>query len=158
MGARGPAPKPDWLRVLEGNPGKRPLKKAKKREKTKQAPPRCPDWIGKEAKAEWRRLAPELERRGLLTSLDVAAFACYCQAWSQYAAAEAVLNERGLTYMATNGRVVERPEVAISASALKLVLSFGREFGLTPAGRARLNLPPQLSDEDDEFDRWLDGR
>jgi hypothetical protein len=30
----------------------------------------CPNWLDKEARPEWRRLGPELERIGLLTGVD----------------------------------------------------------------------------------------
>ena len=42
----------------------------------------CPKQLDTEARREWRRVAPELERMGLSTTLDRAALAAYCACWS----------------------------------------------------------------------------
>jgi len=155
VGRRGPTPKPAWLNKLEGNPGKRRQKSGPKPPPTR---PSCPAWLDEDAKAEWARVAPELERLGLLTQLDRAAFACYCQSYADYVSLQKFLSVNGLFYVTPAGKLRERPEAGMADTAMRTMLAFAREFGMTPASRARLNLPPQLSDEDDEFDRWLDGR
>ncbi len=154
MGRRGPTPKPTHIKALEGNPGKRPLKG--NNAKPRSVAPDCPDWLSAEAKAEWKRLAPELERLGLLTLLDRAAFSCYCQSFAHWVQAQRVLREHGTMYVTGSGRVRERPEVAIAGSFLKLMRAFAVEFGLTPSSRSRLSLPDPPADEDDEFATWLD--
>ena len=77
-GTRGPIAKPVELKLLEGNQGKRRL------DKRPPGPgrriPRRPSWLSPEAREEWRRLAPELTRLGLLTLLDRAALTIYCDA------------------------------------------------------------------------------
>ncbi len=77
MGRRGPPPKPTALRVLHGD--------RKDRINTSEPSPaaaevRPPDWLGGEALGVWRRLAPDLERKGVLSAWDVEAFAVYCDA------------------------------------------------------------------------------
>ena len=56
-------PKPTALKVLEGNPGKRPLNDHE------PIPPKgelkCPSWLLPEAKKEWKRLASSLEAMGV---------------------------------------------------------------------------------------------
>ena len=68
MAARGRKPKPTALKVLEGNPGKRPLNDHE------PIPPKgelkCPSWLLPEAKKEWKRLASSLEAVSY-THLDV---------------------------------------------------------------------------------------
>ena len=75
MAARGRKPKPTALKVLEGNPGKRPLNDHE------PIPPKgelkCPSWLLPEAKKEWKRLASSLEAMGVLTMADLTAFAGY---------------------------------------------------------------------------------
>ena len=41
--------------------------------------PICPRWLDPEAKAEWKRIAPELKRLGILTVLDGPILAAYCE-------------------------------------------------------------------------------
>jgi len=153
MGRRGPSPKPDRLKVLAGNPGKRPLKKAQAKPAAKG--PTCPDWLSPEAKAEWRRLAPELVRRGLLTLLDRAAFAAYCQSYAHWQQCQRVVVKEGPLYLAANGRLRERPEVALARKYGQLVRAFAVEFGLTPNARSRLSIDEPPAEEDSEFERWL---
>ena len=69
----GRKPKPTSLKVLEGNPGKRQLNPNEP--KPDASIPKCPAWLSKEAKREWKRLVPFLEQAGLLTQVDRAAFA-----------------------------------------------------------------------------------
>ncbi len=115
-----------------------------------------PEWLSPEAKAEWKRLAPELERLGLLTPLDRAAFTCYCQSYGHWLQAQRAIKERGTLYVTATGRVRERPEVAIAESSLKLMKAFAVEFGLTPSSRSRFSLPDPPTQEDDAVPRWLD--
>ncbi len=154
MGRRGPPPKPARVKLLEGNPGKRPLKGDGP--KPQPVRPTCPDWLTDAAKAEWRRLAPELQKLGLLTLLDRAAFAGYCQSYGHWLEAETVLRKQGRLYVTPSGRVRERPEVEIARKSLQLMRAFAVEFGLSPTARGRMSLPAPIDDEDDEFERLLD--
>ena len=48
-------PKPTKLKILEGNPGRRPLNESEPLPQS--IAPECPDWLLDEAKKEWNRLA-----------------------------------------------------------------------------------------------------
>lgn len=89
MATRGRKPKPTALKILEGNPGKRPLNE------NEPIPPKgnikCPTWLLPEAKKEWKRLAPSLEAMGVLTMADLTAFEGYCQAYARWKEAEAFI-------------------------------------------------------------------
>ncbi len=145
MGRRGPPPKPTRMKVLAGNPGKRPLS-GREPQPPKDAP-RCPAWLSPEAKREWRRMAPKLERMGVLTSIDVDAFAAYCQVYSRWKAAEEFIAKHGDVYPLRdeNGRVrymQQFPQVAIAKSLLQTLRGYQQEFGLTPAARTRIEVSP----------------
>src|SRR5262245_20901412 len=97
---RGRKPTPTKLKIPNGNPGKRPLND---REPIPAAGiPDCPDHLDAEAKAEWARIVPELEFMGLLTKVDRAALAAYCQAYSRWVNAE--------QQVAKHGIIVKSPE------------------------------------------------
>ena len=152
MGARGPAPKPTALKIIEGNPGRRPLNRAEP--KPSPIAPDCPAWLDKVGKAEWRRIAPELERLGLLTGVDLVAMAGYCQSYSRWRACLTVLAKEGLTVETSSGYLMPRPEVAIGNRALVDMRAFCVQFGLTPSARSRMQLyePGQDDDQDSPFD------
>ena len=152
MGKRGPAPQPTKMKILRGNPGKRPLNKHEPQ--PPPGTPRCPSWLGKVAKAKWRELAPKLSAAGVLTCLDGDALTCYCRIWSRWKRAE--------EYIETHGTVVEIayrqggtkslraiPQVAIAHSLLQLLNRYQQEFGLTPSARARLHVSPAPAGESD---------
>ena len=82
MGQRGPKPKPTALKIFEGNPGQRRLNLHEP--KPTPGAPTCPGWLSREAKAEWKRVVPELERLGMLAKIDRAELAAYCQSWAEY--------------------------------------------------------------------------
>ena len=101
MATRGRKPKPTALKVLEGNPGKRPLNEYE------PVPPKgtieCPDWLEEEAKREWERLAPSLEAMGVLTTADLTAFAGYCQAYARWREAEEFISQHGSIFQTPSG-------------------------------------------------------
>lgn len=93
MSRRGPAPKPTRLKIAAGNPGKRPLNPREPKPATVDPP--MPMWLSKRAQAEWRRIVPELLKLGLLTSIDLAALAAYCQAYAEFEIATRTIEEEG---------------------------------------------------------------
>ena len=136
MAVRGRKPKPTAIKVLEGNPGKRPLNELE------PIPPkadlRCPTWILPEAKKEWKRLAPSLQAMGVLTMADLTAFTGYCQAYARWKEAEEFITQHGSIFRTPSGYVQQVPQVSIAQQNLKIMQSFCTEFGLTPACRARI--------------------
>ena len=153
MGARGPAPKPIALRVLEGNPSKRPMNRNEP--KPRPGRPSCPRWLHPEAKREWRRVVPELERLGLLTVVDRAALSTYCQAWARYVEAEAELTKYGGVLGSQKSSYIQvSPYSTISRQNTQIVRAFCAEFGLTPSSRGRLTVGKLDPDETKGFEGW----
>ena len=158
MATPGRKPKPTAIKVLEGNPGKRPLNKRE------PVPPKgsikCPEWLLPEAKREWKRLAPSLEAMGVLTVLDLASFEGYCQAYARWIEAEAFITQHGSIFKTPSGYVQQVPQVSIAQQSLKIVQSFCSEFGLTPATRARIIAAGGGKDEsfsEDPMEKLLKG-
>ena len=94
MGRRGPAPQPTVITKLKGNPGKRPLNKHEP--KPEIVLPHCPEFLDKDARKEWNRLAPILLRMKVLTEADYIALASLCQAYSTMVKAQVQLNKTGI--------------------------------------------------------------
>ena len=151
----GRRPKPTNLKVLEGNPGKRRLNEDEPQPEAEL--PTRPGWLAPEAKREWTRVSGELHRLGLLTRVDRAALAAYCQAWARFVEAQRVLDEKGMTFETNNGYVSQRPEVTISNKMWQVIKSYLIEFGLTPASRSRLQVKSE-KDEADPFEAFLSRR
>ena len=153
MATRGRKPKPTALKVLEGNPGKRPLNKNEPQPEKKA--PRCPSWLEPEAKKEWKRMAKTLETIGVLTQVDKAAFAGYCQAYARWKEAEEFLSKHGTIFKTPSGYIQQVPQVSIAQTYLKVMKDFCSEFGLTPAARTRIQVDSAEGQEDDPMEAIL---
>ncbi len=146
---RGRPPKPTRLKILSGNPGKRPLNT--REPKPSSAVPRCPVWLDAEAKRKWKQLAPELARLGLLTALDGDALAAYCTAWADFRRAAEVLKKEGTIIEKPSGASASHPAVAQQQAALQAMRSFMALFGMDPSSRSKLHVGGQEEDELAEF-------
>ncbi len=137
-GRSGRKPKPTKMKLVEGNPGKRPINRNEpKPHKGKLS---CPRWLDDEGRREWRRVIAELKRLGLVTVLDTTRLAQYCDHWSRYLQATNTLREDGLI---KDGR--KHPAATILKEAEQAMRSIASEFGMTPASRVNLKGPPEPS-------------
>ena len=128
MAQRGRKPKPTAVKVLEGNPGKRSLN-TNEPKPVKKAP-RCPAWLEDEAK--------QMEQLGILTEIDMAAFAGYCQAYARWKEAEEFITQHGTIVKTPSGYWQQVPQVSIAQTYLKIMNKFCEQFGLTPSARSRI--------------------
>ena len=78
--------KPTALKLLESNPGRRDLPKpAPVFDSTKPSPP---PFLNDDALQEWYLLIDILFETGVMTKMDRAAFAAYCQSYGRWVQAE----------------------------------------------------------------------
>lgn len=137
--------KPTAIKVLEGNPGKRPL--PQNEPKPVPIAPACPDWLLPDARQEWARIAPELEAMGLLTRIDMAMFAAYCQSYARWRQAEEAV-----------GEAINRDEEPsgwenAARQRQKEMVACAKEFGFTPVSRAKVSITKDA--DEDEFEKLL---
>jgi P27 family predicted phage terminase small subunit len=140
----GRRPTPSALKLVKGNPGKRPVNKREPR--PAMEPPAKPSHLSPFAGEAWDRVAPELHRLGLLTVVDGVALELLVCAYDDWRTAHDEVTDEGATYeteTAQGGRMVRtNPHVAIRADAWRRVKSILAEFGLTPASRAKIETAP----------------
>ena len=146
--------KPKTLHVLEGN-YRADRHEGKNQPRPRPAAPVAPSWLDAEAKAEWKRLAPELEKLGLLTVLDRAAFAVYCCIWSDFKMLSEIIEREGAVIEGHRGVPRKHPLLPALHQAMDGVRVWAQEFGMTPLSRTRLQVtvPPE---EESDFEKWLD--
>lgn len=151
---RGRPPKPTALKLITGNPGKRPLNDREPRPAA--GAPSCPKWLHEYARAEWRRVVKVLEPIGLVTQADLAALAGYCQAWAEFRLATEQLDREGRTVEDDEGWIRTHPAVGQQRSAWQACRQFAALFGLDPSSRSRIVTPPVP--QRDELEDFLGGR
>jgi P27 family predicted phage terminase small subunit len=145
---RGRKRLPTNLHVLNGNPSKIDIKERQENEpKFESSGISCPVWLDDYAKEEWNRLSPELQNLGLLTDADLAAFAAYCQSFSDWRHAVEILKEESLIQQTATGYKQQHPAVGIRNSAMEKMKAFLVEFGFTPASRSRVTFKEQEKPE-----------
>ena len=150
----GRRPKPTLLKMLDGNPGKRPLNDAEP--PALAGDPECPEWLDEEAKAEWDRIVPDLREMGLLSRADRPALAAYCTAWSRWVMAEAQVKKFGVIVKSPEkGFPMKSPYLSIADQSMETMRKMMVEFGLTPSSRSRIRV---IDDGGamDELDRFLE--
>lgn len=146
---RGRKPLPTQMKIIRGNPGKRPLNDAEPKPRAKIPP--CPAHLRGEARREWRRISKELHAVGLLTTIDRAALAGYCASYARWVEAEDGIRRNGLLVKTPNGFPVQSPLIAIANKAMKQMLDFIVQFGMTPSSRTRVTAAPDTGAESNPF-------
>ena len=136
---RGRRPKPTRLKMLTGNPGKRPLNEDEPRPEA--AIPDCPAELSPMARKEWERLIVELCALRLLTHLDRAALAAYCGAYALWAEATEAIQKYGAMIKSPTGYPIQSPYLSIANRQAELMMRIASEFGFTPASRSRISTP-----------------
>jgi P27 family predicted phage terminase small subunit len=139
---RGRRPKPTRLKVLAGNPGKRPLNAHEP--EPAPAVPDCPSELGPVAQREWERLAGELGKLRIITHLDRGALASYCGAYALWAEAMEQIQKYGSMVKSPSGYPQQSPYLAIANRQAEIMMRIASEFGFTPASRSRISAPSSV--------------
>lgn len=138
---RGRRPKPTRLKVLTGNPGKRPLNKSEPR--PAPSAPGCPPELGPAAQREWTRLVEELSKLNLITNLDRAALATYCGAYALWAEATEAIQTFGAMVKSPTGYLTLSPYISIANRQAEILMRIASKSGFTPASRSRISVPDE---------------
>ena len=140
---RGRKPKPTALKLIDGNPGKRPINTNEP--KATGGKPTCPSHLSPTAKAEWKRISGTLHELGILTTVDRAALAAYCQAYARWVDAEKRLAETPPLIKTPSGYVQQSPWLSVANKQMELMGRFMAELGITPASRSRIALDNKIA-------------
>jgi P27 family predicted phage terminase small subunit len=150
----GRKPKPFELKLIEGNRGKRPIKKEPKPEAL--ASLSAPSWLDALGREFWKRHAHELARLGLLTILDHDLLSAAAERWSVYRRAARELKTSLVQLTEANGRI-GKPESAIAKQALMECRAILAEFGCSPASRTRVGANIPENETKDPAAKYFDG-
>lgn len=126
----------------------------------KRLAPNPPTWLSREAKAEWKRVAPGLVRLDLIKPEDRATLAAYCETWARFVEATKDVTKNGITVRNESTRKdgtssvwwTKNPAVAVAEQASARLLQFANHFGLTPAAERNVsNQGDNREPEDNPF-------
>ena len=150
---KGRKPTPTQLKILSGNPGRRPLNP--REPKAKVGRPAKPRGLTEKARKAWDDFVSYLGELGVLHTVDRHAIELMAETYVEWRQHTTTLEREGTIYKAPTERgfmIRPRPEVSMRSDAARRLASLLAEFGLTPSTRSRLEInPPEELDPLQEF-------
>lgn len=104
-------------------------------------PPRPPKHLNATERKVWKRVAPTLVAAELLTANDLGTFESYVVIYARALDSEAVVARDGRTIETPQG-MKRHPELMTAERARADMRKYEKLFGMSPADRAGLRLPP----------------
>lgn len=101
--------------------------------------PAAPNWMTKEAKAEWKRIMPRLIEDRIITKADLTGVENYCVATGRIREIEAQFRLSGL----------DKVLFGMQNRAMQTARQLAAEYGLSPVSRARVGSASNDDDDDD---------
>jgi P27 family predicted phage terminase small subunit len=139
--------KPAALHLIDGNASKKSaaeLAAASPQVVAPLAPPACPDFLTGAAKLEWKRIVDDLTVMGVLSRIDRAQLAVYCQAWADWKMAREKLAKEahgaGYEDITPSGYKQMSVWLQIANRAEERMRIAGALFGLNPSARSSMNI------------------
>lgn len=137
---KGRKPKPTQQKILEGNPGKRPLNDQEPQPES-GAPP-APEGFNEAARECWDRVIKELVETCGLAKIDFGTLESYCNAYANMWKAQREINDNGLVKDTPFGPK-KNPAVTIVENQMKIIRSLASELGMSSSSRSRIKVPPK---------------
>lgn len=134
---RGRKPKPTILRLISGNPGRRPLPKDEPQPEGDLLAP--PAWMSVSQMAGWR-YAIEHAPPGQLKLLDRGTMTVWTVAEAMHRDATEQMEKFGMVVKGQSGVPIKSPYVAIIRETSAVMLKAGAELGFSPTARTRIRI------------------
>lgn len=139
MGKRGAKPKSAVLKLLEGNPGRRPIVEPIK----PTGAAKMPAHLSPEAKRTWKRITSSMPSEHY-TLADSETLAAYCEAYAQHREATLRLQAGDIeAWEFEKGR--EFPARKTQQANSRLLISLASRLNLSPGDRACSGTPSEVS-------------
>ena len=140
----GRKPKPTALKLINGNPGCRPINMREPQFEV-GLPPK-PEWFDTYASEEWDRITGNLNGQRVFTKNDLGILVSICIAYEQLRETLVIIKELGRSYtvedMGGNKHFKARPECVRFETAQKEYRTLLSEIGFSPSSRSKvLTLP-----------------
>jgi P27 family predicted phage terminase small subunit len=149
---RGRKPKPTYLRVLDGNAGKRPTSDDEPQPVGDLEAKAPPAWLSQDQKRGWA-YAMEHAPPGLLKRLDQSVLSVWVCAESIHADAAQKVAQLGSLLKGKTGTPYQNPYLAIMNKQAALMMKAASELGFTPSSRSRVKIDKQIPDAGDPFSK-----
>ena len=138
---KGRKPTPTSLKIIRGNPGRRPLSKDEPTPEAVCPPP--PEILSTTAKKHWRIVVKQLYDANLMTNLDIDALTIYCEAYARWSEAGKAIQAEGViikqkSHDGSTEYLKPNPYMQIQQKAFDQMKAMLVEFGMSPSSRTRV--------------------
>lgn len=154
---RGRKPQPTHLKVLAGNPGKRPLNQDEP-QPDKRFPP-CPERLQGKAREAYEQFAAQLAGCRVGTQLDATALELLAESYAAHAEAAAQVAKNGPVWIERQepGKLPKfaySPFWVVMKHEHKKLVALLTEFGMTPSSRSRVQVAGKSSALDEFLTKY----
>jgi P27 family predicted phage terminase small subunit len=130
-------PVPTYLKLLNGNPGKRPINQDEPQPKGNLSD--APDWLSDGQKEIWE-YAIQNAPVGLLKMLDQSILEAWVVAKSMHQYANTKVQKHGQLVKTPNGNWIQNPYLSILNKQAIIMMKAVNEMGFSPASRTRVKV------------------
>lgn len=135
---KGRKPKPTWLKVISGNPGKRPINAQEPLAKGDLTEP--PEWMTESQREVWRAAIANAPA-GLLKGIDESVFSVWVVAKDLHREASQKIAEYGAVIKSpVTETPMQSPYVGVLNRQAQIMLKASSEMGFTPSARSRVRI------------------
>ena len=145
----GRKPKPTALKLIDGNPGKRPLNEYEPMP-AKVYNPEPPEGFDKVHVAKWNEIAAKLAAVRILTELDLDALEMYVREWVNLQDAIVDIAERGRMIKSSKNALMWNPSWSQYKHSQAVCRAIMGDFGMNPSKRSGI----VAASDDSEKSRW----
>jgi P27 family predicted phage terminase small subunit len=111
-----------------------------------------PHHVIKEARRQWYRIVPMLDRMRVLGNVVTAALVIHCNTWARYTEVENLIRRGAMITSSEKGvGIYVSPYIRISNECVRIMYRLLMEFGATPSSRSRIKADQQREEDIDEF-------
>lgn len=135
---RGRKPLPTQIKRNKGTLRKHRVLTTEFAAETLSTLPAAPEILNDLGRSEWYRFCAELEKNGLLATLDLSLLTAYCTEMENYFEMEELLRLEGRVVPTDKGVLTTHPAVLIARNSLKAAREIAVLFGATPSARTKL--------------------
>jgi len=151
MGKRGPVGKTQSRKKLEGTIRK---DRCKNYPTPSMERPEPPGWLDTEGIEIFNQLVKELEEINLASASFSEGLGLLAARLTEVRQCTRILDAEGRIHKTNSGVLKMRPEVSQRSEAMKHAQSLLRDFGLSPAGLGRIEIPETPKDEKDQWSEF----
>jgi P27 family predicted phage terminase small subunit len=141
-------PKPTHLKLLQGNPGRRPLNKNEPTPK-KRISRKPPKYLTPLEREIWEDTMAEVPR-GMVRKLDMNSFETFVTSYAEFREACQEMHGEPLVIETPGGLVKPNPLLTVKREAAKMMLRAAAELGFTPSSRSKISVDPNAKDDEED--------